>query len=121
MNLAQALIEALRSLTVNKLRSALTILGIVIGVAAVIAMISLGRGLQASVSEQLSGVGSTTLVVFSAPDPGIRAVDGTDGPDEGGTPDVFGRKHGLVLVTLCVSDGRGLAPASGAGNMGLFL
>ncbi|MCA1954875.1 MAG: ABC transporter permease, partial [Anaerolinea sp.] len=72
MNLAQALIEALRSLTVNKLRSALTILGIVIGVAAVIAMISLGRGLQASVSEQLSGVGSTTLVVFSAPDPGIR-------------------------------------------------
>lgn len=72
MNLAQALIEALRSLTVNKLRSALTILGIVIGVAAVIAMISLGRGLQASVSEQLSGVGSTTLVVFSAPDPEIR-------------------------------------------------
>jgi putative ABC transport system permease protein len=72
MNLAQALFEALRSLMVNKLRSALTILGIVIGVAAVIAMISLGRGLQSSVGEQLSGIGSTTLIIFSAPDPEIR-------------------------------------------------
>ncbi len=72
MNLGQAMVEALQSLTVNKLRSALTILGIVIGVAAVIAMISLGRGLQASVSDQLSGIGSTTLMLFSAPDPEIR-------------------------------------------------
>jgi putative ABC transport system permease protein len=72
MNLLQALKEALVSLSANKLRSGLTILGIVIGVAAVIAMVSLGRGVQASVNEQLSGIGTTQLTVFYRPDPEIR-------------------------------------------------
>ena len=44
MNLSTSLIAALDSLTANKLRSGLTILGIVIGVAAVIAMLAIGRG-----------------------------------------------------------------------------
>ncbi len=72
MNIFQALREALGSLSANKLRSALTILGIVIGVAAVIAMVSLGRGLQASINSQLSGIGTTQLSVFYMPDPEIR-------------------------------------------------
>ncbi|MBN1373313.1 MAG: ABC transporter permease [Anaerolineaceae bacterium] len=72
MNIFSALKEALGSLAANKLRSSLTILGIVIGVAAVIAMVSLGRGLQASITSQLSGIGTTQLSVFYMPDPEIR-------------------------------------------------
>ena len=72
MNIFSALKEALGSLSANKLRSSLTILGIVIGVAAVIAMVSLGRGLQVSINSQLSGIGTTQLSVFYMPDPEIR-------------------------------------------------
>ena len=57
---------ALKALATNKLRSALTMLGIVIGVAAVIAMIAIGRGAQQSVAEQLSGLGSNVIVVWPA-------------------------------------------------------
>ncbi|MGH9809050.1 MAG: ABC transporter permease, partial [Terriglobia bacterium] len=52
---------AFRALTMNKLRSALTMLGIVIGVAAVIAIVALGQGASASVSSQLANLG-TNLV-----------------------------------------------------------
>jgi putative ABC transport system permease protein len=72
MSILQAVLEALESLAANKLRSSLTILGIVIGVASVIAMVSLGRGVQASVNSQLAGTGANQLTIFSSPDPGIR-------------------------------------------------
>ena len=57
---------ALKALATNKLRSSLTMLGIVIGVAAVIAMIAIGRGAQQSVAEQLAGLGSNIIVVWPA-------------------------------------------------------
>ncbi len=63
MNLGQALIEALESLSANKMRSALTILGIVIGVAAVIAMLSIGRGAQNSITGQIEGIGTNLIFV----------------------------------------------------------
>jgi len=65
---------ALKALATNKLRSLLTMLGIVIGVAAVIAMIAIGRGAQQNVAEQLSGLGSNVLVVWpsSASSGGLR-------------------------------------------------
>ena len=50
MNVFQIMLEALDSLMANKIRSALTILGIVIGVAAVIAVLALGRGAQAELT-----------------------------------------------------------------------
>jgi putative ABC transport system permease protein len=65
MNFMQSLWEALGSLTTNKLRSGLTILGIVIGVASVIAMVALGRGVQNSVTGQMAGVGTNQLTIFS--------------------------------------------------------
>jgi putative ABC transport system permease protein len=61
----QALRIALRSLRVNKLRTALTMLGIMIGVGAVIAMVSVGSGAQARVAEQIQSLGSNLIIVLS--------------------------------------------------------
>jgi len=54
-----------RALRVNKLRSALTMLGIIIGVAAVIAMVGVGAGAQARVAEQIQSLGSNLIIVLS--------------------------------------------------------
>jgi putative ABC transport system permease protein len=64
MTLAQAFLEAIESLSGNKLRSGLTVLGIVIGVAAVIAMLAVGRGAQESITGSISGIGTNLLFVF---------------------------------------------------------
>jgi putative ABC transport system permease protein len=65
MNLGIAVFEALESLSANKTRSALTILGIVIGVAAVIAMLAVGTGAQNVITGSISGIGTNLLFVFS--------------------------------------------------------
>jgi putative ABC transport system permease protein len=56
---------SLRSLRANKMRSALTTLGIVIGVAAVVAMFAIGTGANQSVTAQITSMGSNLLVVRS--------------------------------------------------------
>ncbi|HAE58596.1 MAG TPA: ABC transporter permease [Anaerolineae bacterium] len=68
MKLTQILIEALESLNANKMRSGLTILGIVIGVAAVIAMLGVGNGAQASITGSINDIGTNILFVFSGND-----------------------------------------------------
>jgi putative ABC transport system permease protein len=65
MNLGQAVIEALESLYSNKLRSILTILGIIIGVGAVIAMLAVGEGAQSTITGSISGIGTNLLFVYS--------------------------------------------------------
>jgi putative ABC transport system permease protein len=65
MNIGQALIEAMESLISNKMRSGLTILGIVIGVAAVIAMMAVGQGAQNSILGSINSIGSNLLFVYS--------------------------------------------------------
>ena len=64
MSLWRSFLEALESLTANKMRAALTILGIVIGVAAVIAMVSIGRGAQNTITDSIQGIGTNLLFVF---------------------------------------------------------
>ncbi len=64
MNLGQAIVEALESLLSNKLRASLTILGIVIGVGAVIAMMAVGAGAQDTITGSISGIGSNLLFVI---------------------------------------------------------
>ena len=64
MNIGQAFLEALESLGANKLRSGLTILGIVIGVASVIAMLAAGTGAQNTITGSISGIGTNLLFVF---------------------------------------------------------
>ena len=63
MSMLQLLRVALRALAINKLRSALTMLGIVIGVGAVIVMIAVGAGAQRRVEEQIRALGSNLLLV----------------------------------------------------------
>jgi putative ABC transport system permease protein len=65
MNFGALFRVALRALSVNKLRSALTMLGIIIGVAAVIVMIAVGSGAQQRVEEQIRSLGSNLLLVMS--------------------------------------------------------
>ena len=63
---------AARALRVNKLRSSLTVLGIVVGVAAVVCMVSVGTGAQAEVSEKIRTLGANLLLVM----PGARNSGG---------------------------------------------
>jgi putative ABC transport system permease protein len=71
--------NAFRSLRVNTLRSLLAVLGIVIGVAAVIAMVTMGAGAQERVAEQIRSLGSNLLVVIASTTNlgGIRGGAGT--------------------------------------------
>lgn len=64
MDITQAIREALESLNANKLRAGLTILGIVIGVAAVIAMLAVGSGAQDTILGSIGGIGTNLLFVF---------------------------------------------------------
>ena len=65
MNVLVSVRTAVRALRVNKLRSSLTMLGIVIGVGAVITMAAVGAGAQARVKEQFQSFGSNAIVVWS--------------------------------------------------------
>ncbi len=65
MKVGQTLLEALESLMANKMRSGLTVLGIVIGVAAVIALMAIGNGAQSSITGQIEQIGVNLLFVSS--------------------------------------------------------
>jgi putative ABC transport system permease protein len=67
MSFSDLLKESLRSLLSNKLRSGLTILGIIIGITAVIAMLSIGEGAKRQLAQSIESLGSNMLTVF----PGI--------------------------------------------------
>ena len=79
MNVWESVRIALRALRVNKLRSALTMLGIIIGVGAVIAMVGVGAGAQESVTERIESLGSNLIVATSGSvtSSGVRLGQGT--------------------------------------------
>ena len=72
MNALAAMRSAWRALTTNLMRSILTMLGIIIGVAAVITMIAVGSGAQKRVEEQIKGLGSNIMLVL----PGAQSTGG---------------------------------------------
>ncbi|MDQ6886708.1 MAG: ABC transporter permease [Gemmatimonadota bacterium] len=78
MLLGEILTVALGALRANKLRSMLTMLGIVIGVAAVIAMVALGNGAQKSVQDRIASLGTTLLSVQPGQAVGVGGVRQTD-------------------------------------------
>jgi len=67
-----------RALGRNKLRSALTVLGVIIGVGAVIAMVAIGQGAQASIRSKIASLGATSLIVLpgSTTQGGVRYGSG---------------------------------------------
>ncbi len=79
MNLLVAFKIAGRALARNTMRSALTMLGIIIGVGAVIAMVAVGQGAKAQVEAQIASIGSNLLMVFpgSTTQAGVRGGSGT--------------------------------------------
>ncbi len=73
MKFGQYFVEAFSSLLSSKLRSGLTILGIVIGVASVIAMLAVGRGAKASINSSIESIGTNLLFVSSGAEGVTRA------------------------------------------------
>lgn len=79
MNLLETFRISFRSLGANKLRAGLTMLGVIIGVAAVIALLAVGQGASAAITEQVQGIGSN--LIFVAPGSfqqnGVRSAVGS--------------------------------------------
>ena len=75
----QSLLIAVRALRVNKMRALLTMLGIIIGIAAVIAMVAIGAGASKMISDQISSIGSNLLLVIpgSTTSGGMRSGTGS--------------------------------------------
>jgi putative ABC transport system permease protein len=86
------IMTALRALRRNKLRSALTMLGIIIGVAAVVTMVSVGRGADAAVQQQIRSLGNNLLMVV----PGATTASGV-------------RSGWGTASTLTIGDGQAIA------------
>jgi len=92
MNLPMTFRIAFKALGRNKMRSSLTMLGIIIGVGAVIAMIAIGSGAKARIQEQIASLGSNLLIVLS------------------GTATSGGFRHGSgTIPTLKVEDAKAIA------------
>ncbi len=78
--------QSLKSILSNKVRSSLTILGIVIGIAAVISLVGLGKGLESSVTSRIGDLGSTDITIRSQ-DPDRQTSQRSGGePPAGGMP-----------------------------------
>ena len=65
MNLSESFVTALDSLMANKLRAMLTMLGVIIGVAAVIALMSIGNGVSSFVTSEIQSFGTNLIAVFT--------------------------------------------------------
>src|SRR5438067_10304205 len=79
MRLSESIRVAVASLAANKLRSSLTMLGIIIGVAAVVALMSIGQGAQQQIQRQVQTIGSNlvTITPGQANQGGIRSQAGS--------------------------------------------
>ncbi len=104
MSLTQAILEALESLSSNKMRSGLTVLGIVIGVAAVIAMLAVGTGAQDSITGSISGIGTNLLFVFrGGMDESVRNTKPLTLQDAAAISDPFAAPH-IQMVAPVLQD-----------------
>lgn len=121
MNLALGtnLAIALQALRVNKLRSALTMLGIIIGVAAVIAMIAVGSGAQTRVKEQISSLGSNLMIILpgSLLQSGVRLGSGNAQTLTEEDANAIAREIPEVAVSAPITRGGGQV-VNGSSNWG---
>ncbi len=108
--LANALLLALRELRRNVMRSFLTMLGIIIGVAAVIILVTLGGGATKQVTEQISSLGSNLMMVV----PGKRM-----GPGQGSSGAPF-KLADAEAIEREITSLRAVAPASSSGVTAIY-
>ena len=103
MNIGDLLQETFAALSANKTRSALTMLGIIIGIGSVIAMISLGQGASGSITSSIEGLGSNLLTVIpGAIEPGRGQVSSGRGSAEtlkNGDGEVIRKIPGVAFVS----------------------
>ncbi|MGH7374373.1 MAG: ABC transporter permease [Candidatus Rokuibacteriota bacterium] len=109
MNVLASARIAVRALRVNKLRSALTMLGIVIGVGAVIAMVAVGAGAQARVAEQIQSLGANIIIIWpgTVTQGGVRLGAGAQATLS--EDDAWAIQRDVLLVQVVAPYGRGNA------------
>ena len=102
MNLVMIIRVAFRALVRNKMRAALTMLGIIIGVSAVIAMVSIGQGAQASVQAQIQSIGTNLLFVSAGAQNtgGVRSGTGDTGTNTLTVEDLDAIKREVPSVSM---------------------
>ncbi|HYV82263.1 MAG TPA: ABC transporter permease, partial [Pyrinomonadaceae bacterium] len=102
MNLLMIIRVAFRALVRNKMRAALTMLGIIIGVAAVIAMVSIGQGASASVQAQIESIGTNLLFVSAGAQNvgGVRSGTGDTGTNTLTVDDLDAIKREVPSVSM---------------------
>src|SRR6187200_2739473 len=102
MTLLMIIRVAFRALVRNKMRAALTMLGIIIGVSAVIAMVSIGQGAQASVQAQIEGMGTNLLFISAGAQNvgGVRSGAGDSGTNTLTIEDLEGIRREVPSVAM---------------------
>jgi putative ABC transport system permease protein len=102
MNLLMIIRVAFRALVRNKMRAALTMLGIIIGVSAVIAMVSIGQGAQQSVQAQIASIGTNLLFVSAGAQNvgGVRTGTGDTGTNTLTVEDLDAIKREVPSVSM---------------------
>jgi putative ABC transport system permease protein len=102
MNLLMIIRVAFRALVRNKMRAALTMLGIIIGVSAVIAMVSIGQGASASVQAQIESIGTNLLFVSAGAQNvgGVRSGTGDSGTNTLTVEDLEAVKREVPSVSM---------------------
>ncbi|MCX6132693.1 MAG: ABC transporter permease [Ignavibacteriales bacterium] len=116
MKTLNIILSAFRALRRNKMRSFLTMLGIIIGVGAVIAMLAIGQGAEYSVKEQIAALGTNVLMVF----PGAQQQGGVR--TAAGSAVTLTEEDALAIARECpavqyVSPGTGAGGQVIAGNL----
>jgi putative ABC transport system permease protein len=102
MNILMIIRVAFRALVRNKMRAALTMLGIIIGVSAVIAMVSIGQGAQASVQAQIESIGTNLLFISAGAQNvgGVRSGAGDSGTNTLTVEDLEAIKREVPSVSM---------------------
>ena len=102
MDLLNIIRVALRALQRNKMRAALTMLGIIIGVASVVAMVSIGQGAQAAVQAQIDSIGTNLLFVSAGAQNvgGVRSGTGDSGTNTLTVEDLDAIKREVPSVSM---------------------
>src|SRR5690606_40259483 len=107
MRLAEAARVAAAGLRANRLRSGLTMLGVIIGVAAVVVLVAIGTGTRQEVERQVSGLGSNLLLIFpgeasvtAAPTVSRLTLDDAEARSEEHTSELQSRENLVCRLLL---------------------